>query len=246
MRTLLSISFLLWITTVDAQHQQDSSIFTATGDNSYAWKTPTQIKGLLNLLNITGTWHDSSRTNIYNAIGLKQPTLVSGTNIKTVNGTTILGSGNLVVTGGATRVFLPSDVVNNNASANTIADCTGLLIPLSANITYKFKVFVVYASAATTTGSRCCISFPATTFVSYYSNYTLTATSITNNQGLASANVPAASNASSLASGNIAIIEGIIRPSAGGSLQVRFASEISASAITAIGGRSYIEYEIIN
>ena len=32
----------------------------------------------------------------------KQPTLVSGTTIKTVNGTTLLGSGDIVITGGTT------------------------------------------------------------------------------------------------------------------------------------------------
>jgi len=35
------------------------------------------------------------------AIGAKQDTLVSGTNIKTINGTSILGSGNIVVSGGS-------------------------------------------------------------------------------------------------------------------------------------------------
>ena len=37
-----------------------------------------------------------------NILASKQDTLVSGTNIKTINGSSVLGSGNLVVTGGAT------------------------------------------------------------------------------------------------------------------------------------------------
>jgi hypothetical protein len=188
--------------------------------------------------------------SITNAMLATQPqaTLVSGTNIKTINGSSILGSGNLAIIGdGITRTFLPNDVVNSNAVANTIADVSGLSFAVVANTTYHFKFFIVYSSAATTTGSRWALSFPATTFVHYNSSYTLTATSITNNQGLTSANVPAAASASSLTTGNIAIIEGTIRPSASGTVQARFASEISASAITAIGsGRSFVESKIIN
>ena len=178
----------------------------------------------------------------------KQNTLVSGTNIKTVNGNTLLGSGDVVISGdGITRTFLPNDVANANAVANTIADVTGLSFNVVANTTYYFRFFIVYSAAATTTGSRWSINGPATTFMNYTSEYTLTATSITNNQGLAGYNVPAGASASSLTTGNICIIEGIIRPSANGTVTARFASEISASAITAIAsGRSYVESKIIN
>lgn len=173
---------------------------------------------------------------------------LDASNIKTINGQSIVGTGNLSV--GAVdvlRVFLPSDVVNGNAVANTIADVTSLSFPVIANTTYRFKFFIIYSSAATTTGSRWCINGPATTFLHYYSNYTLSATSITTNQGLKAYNLPAASNASSLTSGNIAIIEGVIRPSANGTVIARFASEVALSSVTAIGdGRSYVEYEIIN
>lgn len=186
------------------------------------------------------------RGDFNNAFNAKQATLVSAINIKTINGAPVLGSGDLVVSGGASRIFLPSDVINNNAVANTIADVTGLSFAVSANVTYLFNFRVVYSAAATTTGSRWCINFPAVAFASYESRYTLTATSITNNQGLSAVNTPAASNASSLTTNNICIIEGIIKPSASGIVIVRFASEIANSAITAVGGRSYVEYSAIN
>lgn len=178
----------------------------------------------------------------------KQDVLVSGTNIKTINGNTVLGSGDIVISGsGPSRVFLPSDVVNNNAVANTIADVTGLSFSVSANTTYSFKFFIVYSSAATTTGSRWCINGPSATFMNYTSQYTLTATSITNNAGLSGYNLPAAASASSLTTSNIAIITGVIRPSASGTVIARFASEVLSSAITAVAsGRSYVEYQIIN
>ena len=182
------------------------------------------------------------------ALNAKQATLVSATNIKTINGASVLGSGDLVVSGsGASRVFLPNDVSNANAVANTISDISGLAFPVVANTTYRFKYVIIYNSAATTTGARFSINGVANTFVHYTSQYTLTATSITNNAGLAGYNVPSGANASSLATGNICIIEGIIRPTANGEIIARFASEISSSAITALaGGRSYVEYQIIN
>jgi hypothetical protein len=141
---------------------------------------------------------------------------------------------------------LTSDVVNNNASANTIADVTGLSFSVTAGNTYKFYFLIAYTSAATGTGSRWSINGPATTFLYYHSNYSLTTTSVTTNEGLSTYNVPAACNATSAATGsNFAIIEGIIKPSANGAVIARFASEVASSAITAKTS-SFVQYRQIN
>ena len=42
----------------------------------------------------------ASQGDLYSAIDAKQDTLVSGTNIKTINSTSLLGSGNITITGG--------------------------------------------------------------------------------------------------------------------------------------------------
>lgn len=137
---------------------------------------------------------------------------------------------------GVTTVVLASDVTNNDASANTIADVTGLSFPVVAGNTYWFRFVIAYTAAATTTGSRWSINGPATpTLLNYYSTYTLAATTQTQNHATAY-DMPAASNASSLAAGNIARIEGIITPSGNGDVIARFASEISSSAIVAKAG----------
>lgn len=47
---------------------------------------------------ITGTL--SAQADLAAALGAKQATLVSGTNIKTINGTSLLGSGNITISGG--------------------------------------------------------------------------------------------------------------------------------------------------
>ena len=145
-------------------------------------------------------------------------------------------------------MLLSADVTNNNAVANTIADVTGLSFAVTSGVTYKFKFFIVYTSAATTTGSRFSINGPAApTFLHYHSQNSLTTTSNTFNEGLITYDVPAASNASSAATGsNIAIVEGIIKPSANGTVIARFASEVLSSAIVAKGLISYLEWEVIN
>lgn len=127
-----------------------------------------------------------------------------------------------------------SPVVNNDAVANTLLD-TGIQFSLTSGVTYRFSVLVAYDAALTSTGSRFVIDGPAVTQLNYRSMYTIAATTQTLN--FASAyNLPAASNASSLLTGNIAIIDGIIIPSADGTLKVRFASEVSGSAITVLAG----------
>lgn len=127
------------------------------------------------------------------------------------------------------------DVVNNNASANTIADVTGLQFPVEAGKTYSFRFLIPYTAAATTTGSRWSLNGPAFDLLAFRSQYALTATTETTNYASAY-DAPAGANATSLAAGNVAIIEGVIKASAAGNVVARFASEVSSSAITAKAG----------
>ena len=56
-----------------------------------------------------------------NIIGSKQDTLVSGTNIKTINSNSILGSGNLVITGGVSSVSATTPVVATGTTTPVIS-----------------------------------------------------------------------------------------------------------------------------
>jgi len=133
-------------------------------------------------------------------------------------------------------VVMTDDVVNNNASANTIADVTGLSFAVTSGQTYWFEFVIPYTSAATTTGSRWSINGPAApTLLNYRSEYTLAATTTTINSATAY-DTPSGASASSLTTGNVATIWGIIKPSQDGTVIARFASEISGSAITAKAG----------
>ena len=130
----------------------------------------------------------------------------------------------------------PTDVVNNNAVANTIADVTGLSFPVVAGNRYYFKFVIDFTSAINTTGSRWAVSGPSLTRLTMVSNYTLAATTQTLNSGVAAYDTPAASSASSLVAGGLAVLEGFIQCSADGDVIARFASEIANSAITAKAG----------
>lgn len=133
-------------------------------------------------------------------------------------------------------VVLASDVTNNNATANTIADVTGLSFSATSGEKYWFRATCQYTAAATTTGSRWAMNGPSGTW-RYKSEYSLTTTTNTVNEGITAADSPAASSASSAATtSNIAVIEGFFEASANGTVIVRFASEVSSSAIVAKAG----------
>jgi hypothetical protein len=71
----------------------------------------------------------------------------------------------------------------------------------------------------------------------FKSEYSLTTTTNTNNQGLSAVDTPATSNTTSATTtSNIAIIEGFVEPTSTGTVIVRFASEVSSSAIVAKAG----------
>jgi hypothetical protein len=151
------------------------------------------------------------------------------------------------ITDSDTIVRLTADVVNNNATANTIADVTGLSFPMLANKLYQFEFHIVYDAAATTTGSRWSLAWGgvATTKVNYTSEYSLTTTTTTRNALLQAADAPSGSNATSAATtNNYAFIYGVIQPNADATLIARFASEIANSAITA-KVNSFVRYRQI-
>lgn len=151
--------------------------------------------------------------------------------------------GSNAVNSGLNVAVLAADVTNNNGTANTIADVTGLSFPVTSGKKYWFRFVIQYTAAATTTGSRWSINGPGATAMRYRSEYSLTTTSQTVNEGVTAHDTPAASNASSAATGgNVAVVEGFYEASANGNVIARFASEIASSAIVAKAG-SVVYYQ---
>jgi hypothetical protein len=73
---------------------------------------------------ITGTL--SSQSDLNTALSGKQDTLVSGTSIKTVNGNSLLGSGNVSI---GPQLLGFSGINGTNSSSNAVTICHSLLIP---------------------------------------------------------------------------------------------------------------------
>lgn len=159
---------------------------------------------------------------------------------------TSLNQGTNAVASGDSVVTLGADVTNSNATANTIADVTGLSFPVVNGTRYWFEFWIRYTAAAGTTGSRWSINGPSQNELTYDSEYALTTTTRTLNYANIAYDVPAASNATSpqTTGGNLAYITGFIRPTADGSVIARFASEIANSAIVAKAG-SFVRYRAL-
>lgn len=169
----------------------------------------------------------------------------AGWSLKDAQGRLVQRSDNLLGTASSafTTVVLASDVANADATPNTIANVTGLSFAVTAGNTYWFRFVIMYTSAATTTGSLWTINGPAITQLIYRSEYSLTTSSRTINEGLSAYDTPTTSNATSAATtSNVAVVEGFLTPSANGTLIARLASEVGASAITAKAG-SIVHYQ---
>lgn len=137
-------------------------------------------------------------------------------------------------------VGITASVVNNHATANTLQDVTGLQFPVQNGKRYRFRFMIPYTAAATGTGSRWTLNGPSVSQLNYTSRYPTAATTETVNHH-STFNAPSGCNASSLAAGNLATIEGTLTAAADGDVIARFASEVSGSAITALAG-AHVEY----
>jgi len=86
------------------------------------------------------TWADSKFATI-SSVSSKQDTLVSGTNIKTINNNSLLGSGNLVIGGGPTFLKLANTLTINSTNEVEITDFAFNLV---ANATYiiNFSMYI--------------------------------------------------------------------------------------------------------
>lgn len=127
-----------------------------------------------------------------------------------------------------------ADVTN---STTTLANATGLALPLEANTTYGVEAKVMFQTAAITTGIRLTQSVPAgATVVAQWMTPTSLIASTAANQRSADAGAATtaidAANSNTLASGSLLVVTGATP----GNLQIRFASEVAASnAVVKVG-----------
>lgn len=92
----------------------------------------------------------SGATEISTALGNKQDTLVSGTNIKTINNESILGSGNIEIQGGGKAV---SGGTNISITTGETADTINCTLPIREGSHSSNKGIIVGDSECSSTGS---------------------------------------------------------------------------------------------
>jgi hypothetical protein len=150
------------------------------------------------------------------------------------------GDGTWAAAGGGgshiTKLEMTTNFVNAHAVANTLTNIPELSFAVTSGTTYKYRAMIYFTTAATTTGSRWTLTGPTMTAFMGISEYTLTATTSTRNAMVQNTNLPAAANLTSAAGANLAVLEGIFRPSASGTVRVAFSSEVLSSAVTAQAG----------
>lgn len=145
MRTLIMLILFFSISFTQTPQVKTSQGWKKLGLSSYSGDS-------INLPSGGGTPLDTNALH-YTKFSAKQNTLVSGTNIKTINGNTLLGSGDMVISGGSdpflVKLRLASDVTN---ATTTPATLTGMSFSYVANSFYIIDMYMLASSAATTTG----------------------------------------------------------------------------------------------
>jgi hypothetical protein len=148
------ISELAAITTID--NAADVLPIVDTSATTTKKVTPTQLKTSLALNNVDNT-SDANKpisSATQTALDAKQATLVSGTNIKTVNNTSLLGSGNISISsavawGGVTGT-LSNQTDLQTALDGKVDENTAITGATKTKITYDAKGLVTAGADATT------------------------------------------------------------------------------------------------
>lgn len=168
----------------------------------------------------------------------KQSALVSGSNIKTVNGASLLGSGDLLVGSDITAAAVAMTATQANTTVAYV-NVTQLVLPLAANSTYMIDCFLTFKSAATTTGIG--VGFVAPTgsipmleiVVPVVSTQTANALRITfPNAASTTSGSVLGTGVTAIASNHTAKVSGLITTTSAGNIQIQFRSEVATSAVT--------------
>lgn len=152
----------------------------------------------------------------------------------------------------ATEQSLLSTVIQDadqSDATGTLADITDLLFSVTSGTTYAFRFYVIYQSTLTNTGLKVALTFPAvTTFAAEAHIPTSTSGTAAETQGaITQSGDSVQATATPAATTNyVATVEGIITPSASGTLQCQFAAESGATGtITVKAGSSGILQTIV-
>lgn len=165
--------------------------------------------------------------------GLYQSLLVSGTNIKTINGSSVLGSGNLVVSGDPyTAKLIQASNVATGANVTPV-NLTGMSFAYAAGGVYRIDIYGTVQAAAATTGHGFGVNCTSAPVLVSLSGGTILANTGTGTCWSAIANNAIVGVTSGLPSANTNVMSlggGILvmNASTGGTCQFIFRSETTA------------------
>lgn len=202
-------------------------------------------------------------TALAQAIGLdvkalfanKQNNLVSGTSIKTINGETLLGAGNVIVAGTANRTVLTLAT----AFSSTVvarANVTGMSFAITAGKKYMIDLVGTYQTASTTTGGSIGFVLPSGTgniagFITMAISQAPVATDLTatiraiNNNNATAGSFMTSTGVSLINSPHYFKAEMILDCLTTGVFQLQWASEVAGSAAQMNAGAVMV-VEVLN
>lgn len=142
------------------------------------------------------------------------------------------------------RTVVPSA---NTTLGSSYTDVSGLSWAVKAGEVYEFSAKVVYDAAATTDGASFSITGPASPTVCAYKSVVPTAagTQVAAFGNAYQLPASAQTTGSAFTTDNVAIVEGVIEPSADGVVQVRGIGE-SASVITVQGASCVLTWKRVD
>lgn len=124
------------------QQQYDDAVLQGLIDPDELYLTPAQGSGVTDV-EVDGVSVVTGGVAEIDLTG-KQDTLVSGTNIKTVNNQSLLGSGNIAISGGTQNVWYGTCSSGSNASPKVVTTTSGDFVLATGN-----TVFVKFSSGNT-------------------------------------------------------------------------------------------------
>jgi hypothetical protein len=133
----------------------------------------------------------------------------------------------------AITVKLTADLTASTST--TLANAAGLSFAVTAGTYYSFEFVVLFQAAATTTGLRLGLTCPAFTVYSARVEIPVAADGVSGDmQGwlTTSGDSVLGTGVQAITTTYAATIRGVILPSASGTLQVQYATEVSASGVT--------------
>jgi hypothetical protein len=214
-------------------------VATSPADNDYMYYDAST--SLYRLRQLTAARITDSTTVGQSMMKLTNPSAISYLRINADNSVSALSLAQLKTELGGIQIAFKSTDQSSNVLA--YADIADLSFSVVAGRTYKFRIVCQYDVTNTSTGTRWAVNGPAFTRLLYNVLWSSGA-GLQSNTAYNTYDAPTSTLNTNFTTQNCAVVEGIVVPSANGTLNARFACELTITSVTCKAG-SYIEWEEI-